>query len=383
MRFMIVISVLCSVVTGCLSTNTPSLKEDFSLDHAEMRLRSHSQAVQRLLNESGLIYSDELLEEYLDQMVVKLQPPEIPAVFSFKILIIRNPYLEAFALPGGIICIHTGLLARLENEAQLAFLLAHEMTHCTHKHALRTLWHIESKVADSRDTGEASGGKRPLTLFGITGSMDRIRRYTHDLETEADLVGLGLIMRAGYDPRAALRLLEYQSIDLGEERVKDPRPPENNREIRRRNKYCNNFIRAQYKKETPVIQNSNEFFKNLGKAILDNSLLDLRTGRFHSAERNLKKYLAIKPDDSRGHYLLGEVFRQRREEGDQERGKAHYTKALSLDPSYADPHRAIGLIYYKSGNKALSRRHFESYLALSPQAVDIAYIRKYLTECKD
>ena len=384
MRLFIIISVLYLVITGCcLGPNSPLITETFSPDSAEMRLQNHSEEMQKLLNESGLIYRDALLEEYLKQIVLKLQPPQIHERFSFKILIIENPYLEAFALANGTIGVHTGLLARLENEAQLAFLLAHEMTHCTHRHALRTLLHIENKLANERDANGSLGEKRLLTLFGTAGSIEAIRRYTQDLETESDSVGLGLIMKAGYDPIEALGLLEFQGMEVVAEGMKEPLPYENDREIRKRKMYCQDFIRTQNTERTPRITNTKEFFINLQEVILGNSLLDIRAGRFCSAQRNLEKYLAVKSDDARAHYLLGEVFRQRREEGDRERGKEHYQRALSLDPSFPDPHRAIGLIYYKSGNKALSQKHFQSYMALSPRALDIAYIRKYLENCKE
>ena len=58
-------------------------------------------------------------------------------VFDVKIVVIKDPYLNAFAFPNGVIYIHTGMLARMDNEAQLAALLAHEMSHCIHRHTLR------------------------------------------------------------------------------------------------------------------------------------------------------------------------------------------------------------------------------------------------------
>ncbi len=370
------------MVAGCLAANAPLTGDRYSPDEAVLRLRRHSNEMQKLVNESGLEYRDPLLQGYLDQVVVKLLPPEVLKRFPFKILMVKNPSFQGFALPDCVICLHTGLLSRLENEAQLAFLLAHEMTHCTHSHALRTLRHIDREVVDTRDTNEVSQDKRLLTLLGTTGSLDRIRRYTQELETEADLVGLGLIMKAGYDPNQALGLLEFAGIEVAEESSEGRLPSENSRDIHRRLEICRNFLDNEYEGKKVAKQNQEVFFLYLQTAILDNTLLDIRAGRFHSAERNLEKYLTVKPDDSRAHYLLGEVFRQRSEEGDKEKGKAHYKKAMSLDPFYPDPHRGIGLIHYKSGDKALSRNHFESYLALSPQATDLAYIRGYLEKCE-
>jgi predicted Zn-dependent protease len=370
------------MVAGCLAANAPLTGDHYGPDKTEMRLQRHSNEMQRLVNESGLVYRDPTLQRYLDQIVVKLLPPEVLKRFPFKVLIVKNPYFQGFALPDCVICLHTGLLARLENEAQLAFLLAHEMTHCTHSHALRTLRHIDTEVVDTGDTSESSQDKRLLTLFGTTGSLARIRRYTQELETEADLVGLRLIMKAGYDPNHALGLLEFAGTELDESNGGGRLASENSRDIHRRLEICRNHLDNGHRVKKVAKQNQEVFFLNLQKVILDNTLLDLRAGRFDSAERNLGKYLTLKPDDSRAHYLLGEVFRQRSEEGDKEKSKAHYKKAMLLDPYYPDPHRGIGLIHYKSGDKALSRDHFESYLALSPQATDIAYIRGYLEKCE-
>ena len=382
MPYLIVISVLYLMVAGCLAVNAPLTGDHYGPDRAEMRLQRHSNEMQRLVNESGLVYRDPMLQGYLDQIVVKLLPPEVLKRFPFKVLIVKNPYFQGFALPDCVICLHTGLLARLENEAQLAFLLAHEMTHCTHSHALRALRHIDPEVVANRDTNASSLDKRILTLFGTTGSLDRTRRYTQELETEADLVGLRLIMKAGYDPNQALGLLEFAGTELDDESNEGRLASENSRDIHRRLEICRNFLDIEHRGRKAVKQKQEVFFLNLQKAILDNTLLDIRAGRFDSAERNLEKYLTLKPDDSRAHYLLGEVFRQRSKEGDKEKGEAHYRKAMSLDPSYPDPHRGIGLIHYKSGAKALSKDHFESYLALSPQATDIAYIRGYLEKCE-
>ena len=63
------------------------------------------------------------------------------------------------------------------------------------------------------------------------------------------------------------------------------------------------------------------------------------------------------------------------------KAKAFYEKALSMDPSYADPHKATGLVYFREGEWLLAKRSFESYLALLPLPSDWAYIQRYLQEC--
>ena len=112
-------------------------------------------------------------------------------------------------------------------------------------------------------------------------------------------------------------------------------------------------------------------------------MLDLKAGRFPSAYRGLEKYLSVNLHDPRAYYLLGEVCRQRARENDTTRAKEHYEKAILLDPSYPEPYKAVGLIYFKEGEKRLARRSFEFCLSLSPHEPDSAYIRGYLEQCDE
>ncbi|NNG07634.1 MAG: tetratricopeptide repeat protein, partial [Desulfobacteraceae bacterium] len=94
-----------------------------------------------------------------------------------------------------------------------------------------------------------------------------------------------------------------------------------------------------------------------------------------------EKYLTIRKDDPKAYFLVGEILRQRGEADGGIRAKDFYEKAISLDPSYPDPHKAIGLIYFKEGEWMLAKRSFESSLALSPRMQDRAYIQGYLQKC--
>jgi Flp pilus assembly protein TadD len=115
--------------------------------------------------------------------------------------------------------------------------------------------------------------------------------------------------------------------------------------------------------------------------ILDNARLDLRQGRFYIAQRTVKKYLTTKPEDARAYYLLGEIFRQRDRQNDTSAALKNFEKAISLNPSFSEPHKAMGLIYYKDGDRRLAKFFFESCLLLSPDTPDKAYIQGYLKLC--
>jgi tetratricopeptide (TPR) repeat protein len=144
---------------------------------------------------------------------------------------------------------------------------------------------------------------------------------------------------------------------------------------------CKNFLKTRYQKKETGIKNTGVFLTKLNKVILDNAWLDLKAGRFHSAQRGAEKYLKLEPNDAGVYYLLGEVFRQRAKADDTHKAKAYYKKAISLDPFYPDPHKAIGLIYYKDGEKTLAKKAFGQCLSLSPHRADKAYIVGYLKKC--
>lgn len=385
MRHLFLVLILCSLTAGCLTTSLPPVTKDFMLKDDEKRLWQQSKEEQSVLNNSGLVYRDNELEDYLNKIARKLQPPEILARIPFRIMIIKNPNLNAFAFPNGVIYIHTGILARMDNEAQLATLLAHEMTHCTHRHALRAFRNRKDKAVHLATVREdqigCDGAADLLALLGSTGCMAAVTGYSRDLETEADMVGIRLVVQAGYDPNEAPKLFEHLTKELAEEKTREPFFFGTHPKLRDRIENYENFLNTRYQGRKAGNKNTEVFLTKLHKVILDNAFLDLKAGRFSTAQRGAKKYLRIKPNDPRAYYLLGEISRQRKKQNDVDRAKAYYKKALSIEPSYPAPLRAIGLLYYKEGKKTLAKRSFESYLSLSPHAPDKAYIEQYLARC--
>jgi predicted Zn-dependent protease len=361
------------------------LEEDLDVTDDENRLWQRAAEEQAIFESSGIIYRDPALEDYLHQIANKLQPLEVREKYNFRIRLIKDPYLNAFAFPNGVIYLHTGILSRLDNEAQLAALLAHEMTHCTHRHALRAfsglknqnslILSLKQTVARIASTGDL------LDLFGTTASMAAINGYAQHFETEADMVGLKLMAEAGYDPGEALRLFEHLKEELASENLKEPFFFATHPQLQKRIENCKGFLDTLNSPETQGIKNKEVFLDRIQRVLLYNSSLDLKAGRFRAARRGVEKYLTLRKDDPKAYFLVGEILRERGEVEDDLRAKDFYEKAIALDPSYPDPHKAIGLIYFKEGEWVLAKRSFESSLALSPHMHDRAYVQGYLQEC--
>ena len=384
-RTLLLLFTICFIAVSCATAPPPSLEENLDVAEDEDRLWQRAAEEQAALESSGIIYRDQALEDYLHQIASKLQPLEVQEKFSFKIRLIKDPYLNAFAFPNGVIYLHTGILSRLDNEAQLAALLAHEMTHSTHRHALRAfsglknqnklILSLKQTVARIASTGDL------LDHFGTTASMAAINGYAQHFETEADMVGLQLMAKAGYDPSEALRLFEHLKEELETENLKEPFFFATHPQLQKRIENCKGFLDKLSPPEARGIKNKERFLDSIHQVLLYNAFLDLKAGRFGAAQKGAEKYLTIRKDDPKAYFLVGEILRQRGEADGGIRAKDFYEKAISLDPSYPDPHKAIGLIYFKEGEWMLAKRSFESSLALSPRMQDRAYIQGYLQKC--
>jgi predicted Zn-dependent protease len=363
-------------LAGCATTSLPPVSsKDFAFESDEKILWKQSGEMEESFRKNGLLFEDAALDAYLDGVAAKLAPRDIGGRVSFRIRVLKNPHLNAFALPNGAVFVHTGILARMENEAQLATLLAHEMTHTTHRHAVKRYRDVKNKSAWLATT-VAIGGDLGILLGGL-GTMASVTGYSRELESEADLEGLKLVVAAGYDPREAPKLFDHMKKEIEEEKIKEPFFFGTHPRLKERIENFESYLQAQY----AGVGGSTGVERFLGmarEAIYENARLDLRRGRFQAARREAGTYLSIRGEDARGHVLLGDSFLQEGGEGDLQKAIAEYERAISLDSACPDSYRGLGLIYYKKGDKEAAKRSLERYLSVSPKAPDRGYIEEYL-----
>ncbi|MEJ2283488.1 MAG: M48 family metalloprotease [Desulfobacterales bacterium] len=373
------------LATACAIPPPVPVDRVLTATNEEKLLWRRAKEEQQILDRSGWLYRDAELETYLNQVAARLKTfTDSPDIF-FKIKIINDPNLNAFAFPNGVIYVHTGVLARMENEAQLAALLAHEMTHCTHRHSLRVLKSLDDRPAFmailEKSLEKVAMVQNLARILGVNGSMAAVTGYTREFEAEADRVGLDLMTKAGYDPRQALALFEHLRKEIESEGIKEPFFFGTHPNVQQRIDTTEHWLATEFQgKDTGQI-NSEIFRSRLQKLVLDNARLELRIGRFYIARRSVEEYLLRNHDDANAYYLLGEIFRQQGNHNDTEKAIKQYEKAIALDPLFPAPHKAMGLMYYKEGERHLAKKFFESCLLLSPNAPDKAYIQGYLKRC--
>lgn len=376
---------LAGLASGC-STRSGTLISPGSLALQtradEQMLWQKAEQEQRAIESSGLIYPDQALEDYLNQFAAKLQPRS--SDLEIRVKVIKNTGLNAVAYPNGMIYIHSGLLARMDNEAQLAAVLAHEITHCTQRHALRAFQAAQDQPdllrAVQHTLSKTKGLKDIAGFMGISGAIAAFSEHIRELEAEADRMGIELMVRAGYDPREALLIFDQMIGEIEQEKIEEPLSG-SHPAVRQRIVNLQNLIDAQYPQKVSEIRNPEIFLAKLVCLFLDNVELDIQQGRFRAARSGVEKHLRIKPDDARAYFLLGEIYRQRQQDGDTHKALNYYDQAVILDPNFAVAHKAIGLIHYKAGRRTLARKFFESCIQLAPDSPDKAYIQGYLKQC--
>lgn len=148
-------------------------------------------------------------------------PDGDPAKLGFRFFLVADEEPNAFALGDGTVVVNDGLLRLLENEAQLAAIIGHEIAHATQEHLLlqrraRQRWGrlFRPAAAVARRTAGHWAEGLVLTLQG-----GFVNRYSRTLERQADRLGLEYLVAAGYDPREAARVWQVKAEKFGDRRT--------------------------------------------------------------------------------------------------------------------------------------------------------------------
>ena len=368
----------------------------FPAEADERALWSQAEKEEDKLAKTGDVHDDPSLVQYLERIAARVLPREGKAAEgpAIRVIVFRDPTLNAFAMPNGRVYLHTGLLARVENEAQLAAVMAHELTHVTDRHALtvqretrtrRSPFTDDPGTPVSRTTPEVFAGLR--LRWALLAAVDG---YGRDLEREADRRGMERLVEAGYDPREAPRVLERLELDPDDSSGPEPFLFGNRAELGERIGTTRELLRARYAglDASRLVRNTAEFPLRMRGVVRENAALDIRAGRFPRARRQLNRVLVLAPEDPVAHLYYGDLHRLEAQRANDVRDQAlllaqareAYERAALLDPAYPDPFRQLGLLYYQGKENDKAMEAFRKYLALRPDAPDARRIQEYVVE---
>src|SRR5256886_1200353 len=148
------------------------------------------------------IVQDPSVTTYVERVGEKLVRVLGPQSFDYRFFVVQHPALNAFAVPGGYVFVFSGLLARVDNDDELAGVLAHEIGHVSGHHLLRQQKEGQVWTAAALLGLLVSAINPVLGAAGIAPAETAQLKYSREFEQEADYLGLRYSSEAGYDPHA-------------------------------------------------------------------------------------------------------------------------------------------------------------------------------------
>lgn len=193
------------LTVGC-ATNPISGKSQLMLFSEEQDIELGKSYAPEIEKEMGGKIQDLTLQNYIDSVGQKVAAVSHKPYFDYHFTALEDKTVNAFALPGGYIFITRGMLEKLENEAQLAAIFAHETTHVVARHSSAQISReIGIELALSVAAGQSSGGA--MQVAGIARQIIGLG-YSRAQESEADLAGLDYMVKAGYDPQEMVKTMQ-------------------------------------------------------------------------------------------------------------------------------------------------------------------------------
>ncbi|MES2603981.1 MAG: M48 family metalloprotease [Pseudomonadota bacterium] len=333
-------------------------------------------------SQGGKYEVDDELTAYVNEVGQRLAAvSDRPLDYEFVVL--NNGVPNAWALPGGKIAVNRGLLYELNNEAELAAVLGHEITHAAARHGAQAMTRgtllqgalaigtIAVATSDYRQFGDYIVGGAQL------GAQLVSTKYGRDAERESDYYGIQYMLRAGYDPRAAVSLQEtFVRLSEGRqtgwlEGMFSSHPPSQER-VDNNQALVNELLptvagrdlelgEARYQQAIAKLEKSKpayELFDEAEKAIADDKLED--------ALDKVEQAIALQPGEARFHGLKGDIMVYQRR---YRAAVDNYDQAITRDANYFDYYLGRGVAHARLDDRRSARSDLEQSAELLPTAI--------------
>jgi predicted Zn-dependent protease len=359
------------LVSGCATTEGVSsftnASDTTSLRENERRVWHEAGGFDATIERSGQIYDDRRATAYVQGVMDRLYPE-----FKGKIQVhlYDSTQLNAFALPNGSIYFNIGLLARIENEAQLAAVLAHEAAHFIGRHS------FQQRVSAKNASAFAVSG----IPFSSLAAISSISGFSRDLEREADQKGYERLVRAGYNPNEAHKVFQQLANEVKVLGIEEPYFFSSHPQLIER---IETFKELAAKHKGGGRLGTEEYNRVIQPIRLEALRKDVGQDRFKSVilvmeDNNLRRYYP-----AAGYYYLGEAYLRRDQKNDTQKALQAFQTAEKRSPNFAPTYNKLGMYYMKAGDKSQALQYFNKYLRLAPSnARDRSYVQQYIGSLK-
>lgn len=357
-------------VTGERELGFVSEGQELSIGREQYSPSQQSQGGQYTVDEELTAYVQEV-----GQRLAAVSDRKLP----YEFVVLNNSVPNAWALPGGKIAVNRGLLVELNNEAELAAVLGHEIVHAAARHGAQSMERgmllqgaliVGAVAAQGTDYADYIVGGAQLGAQLVT------QRYGREAERESDAYGVRYMARAGYDPSAAISLQET-FVRLSEGRESSwldglfaSHPPslervQNNRvlvaQLRSEGITGGDLGVERYQQATAFLHRTKpayDAFDEAEKLISEDRLED--------AANKVATAIDRVPDEARFRGLQGDILVYQRR---YQAAVSAYDDAIRDDPNYFDYYLGRGVAYSRQGQRNRATEDLEASMKLLPTAL--------------
>ena len=368
---------LILAVSGC-AVNPVTGRKELALmsvsteQEIELGGKAYSQALQQM----GGVYPDAGLNAYVNQVGQRLAKTSHRPELTYRFKVVNDSTPNAFALPGGYVAITRGLLINMENEAQLAAVLGHEIGHVTARHSVQEMQRsmvLNTTVGLLGSVAGNSDYEQLLTQVGGLTANLLSKRYSREQEYEADRLGIEYMARSDYALQGAVQLqsLFVRKLDGSDNDwlsgLFRTHPFSTDRLQANRQLIATDYVSYRssngldvgaYNRATAGLRSTAEAYR-----LYDQAREAESQGELDTAIETYHKAMQLAPDQ--GLLLTGLGMAYLRKE-DLVPARRYLLKAVAADDGYFQPRLGLGYIYLQNRQYDDSANQLESSLGLLP-----------------
>ena len=364
---------ITTIAVGC-ATNPVTGKSELSVISEKWELNTgKKQYLPMRQSQGGDYVADPEVQDYVREVGNKLAAVS-DRKLPYEFFVVNDSTPNAWALPGGKIAVHRGLLTELKSEAELAAVLSHEIVHAAAKHGAKSVQRgvlLQSTIALANVTTKNSNYTEYAQLGAELGAALITTKYGRDAERASDRYGMNYMHRAGYDPAGAVDL-QQTFVNLAADRKSGAHnglfashPPSQERVENNRLHAATlpkGGVRgaARYRKVIQRLKTTKPAYQAYEDATAAFAEAD-----FAAATLLAQKAIKIEPNEAQFHSLLGDIASI----NDRlTRAQKHYRHAIGLNEAFFYPHLQRGLVSRELGQVGVAKSSLNRSIELLPTA---------------
>ena len=344
----------------------------YAMDNAERELQLSPQLVR-----------DAALNTYVRGVACKVAADYCA---DMRVYIVEQPWFNAMMAPNGMLIVWTGALLRARNEAELAFVIGHEVGHYRAQHVIQQWRHSKSVSAwtsafEVAGTGAGAAIANPL---GSLASGAALSSFSREQEGEADRLGFAAMVAHGYDPQAAVelwaRILREEDTKANGKSASlfSSHPPTRERLDAMRAAVAALGAHADERDVAAYRAAIHPFLQHWLDA-------ELARRQYAASILVISELLADAAPEDKAllSFYLGEAYRRRANAGDREESARWYAQAIALPDPPVAAWREHGMALRDAGQREAAADALHRYLELAGDAPDRAFVEHDLAELQE